>query len=84
MNNPSFQNKTLPEHSDEPLSFGGAATLRDAPASKAGRFRIGDSVLGRYTIMGELGQGGMGVVYKCLDTIGGIRNMGLRLARDLK
>ena len=84
MNNPSFQDKTMPRQGDEPPSMNEQATLRDAPASKAGRFRVGNTILGRYTVVGELGQGGMGVVYKCLDTIGGIRNMGLRLARDLK
>lgn len=50
----------MPRQGDEPPSMNEQATLRDAPASKAGRFRVGNTILGRYTVVGELGQGGMG------------------------
>lgn len=39
----------------------------------AKRFRQGDEILGRYVVESELGQGGMGVVYGCLDKVGGVK-----------
>ena len=37
-----------------------------------GRFDIGDLIMNRYKVLAKLGQGGMGVVYRCLDETAGV------------
>ena len=48
-------------------------TIMGARDRKAdGRFQVGDLIMNRYKVISELGQGGMGVVYKCFDETAGI------------
>ena len=45
----------------------------DGRTDAARRWKPGETILGRYVVERELGQGGMGVVYGCMDKVGGVR-----------
>lgn len=56
------------------VSINNDVTMADISSAKSSaRFRSGDEILGRYVVESELGQGGMGVVYLCLDKVSGVK-----------
>jgi hypothetical protein len=67
----SFNDQDAPKPDDDLgegiVSIGEVLTRR-----QRARLKPGDVLLGRYKIVGELGQGGMGLVFRCLDEVSGI------------
>ena len=61
---------------DEPSSGNNCSSTGSNGSNGSGRdrrFAVGDLIMNRYRVISELGQGGMGVVYECLDETGGVK-----------
>ena len=57
---------------DKTINDGRTMRPKDETASR-GAFAPGDEIAGRYVVEKILGEGGMGIVYQCLDKVGGVK-----------
>ena len=66
------QGKTRPPAFPPPDPVTGGI-MDDGSTDGMRRLQKGEVILDRYEVESELGQGGMGVVYRCLDRVGGVQ-----------